>query len=220
MDIFGAGKVLMQSWLQSTKGGKLSPQMFTTQNPADASVEKGYVGDSVGDYQAVIDGATVASPTVGSESFSASNPTTKLRPITNLQEVFSADSVELKNIYISVYDNTSNDTVDSSLSTSNTQSYVASRFKNSAMYDYQANLLRPRILVDGQNILSSLDTSFFGGKGDLDIGLPIGMNFENIDFLLGKVSSIEVQAQAAQKVGTNWLRYFVQVVLDLRLHNR
>jgi len=91
--------------------------------------------------------------------------------------------------------------------------WVQSPFRNSLASGWQPNWFRPRLRVNGRDVLfGDAARSAFGSKanvGDESIGfsLPFSIKW---DIWLGRVTELEVFAQVVQKIDNKYVRYPVR----------
>lgn len=145
---------------------------------------------------------------------------TRLRPLANLNDIYSSQRVFLEKVEFFCYDTTLQGSTYQDADTLNAiygsktgnDVYAQSLYKNGMPNNWQPNFFRPIFKVDDKNIFHFLQNTNFGGnKGDLSIGLPLPYCFD-LNKELGKVQEIEVFAQIAQYVAESdkFQRYAVQ----------
>lgn len=191
------------------------------------------IANAIDGYVTGLEQCGQATTSVGSNFPAASPYSTRLRLLTDISRL-KGKKCTLLSVEFCAFDTTNNrgaagpyqdaatlaaitDTVDPAAgSYSLNDAYMQSRFKNSLVGGWQPNWFRPQFFVNGQNVLfgemGSTNFANGGHLGDKSIGLPLPCCFDGEFQLLEEIDTIEVFAQAAQKVGANYQRYAVQCI--------
>lgn len=210
-----------------------------TEYPLTASGITTGVTDAVNGYEVELDKCGQANANPGTQFASVAPYGTLLRPLTDLSRLtdvnnkkvvlvqlqwFAIDSTRLKDDAGSYQNNAVLTDLFNSLDASNpNNAYMQSRFKNALIGGWLPNWFRPMVRVNGREVIyESLARSGFATlpnhAGDLSMGLPLPHCIEG-EFNLGQVTSIELWAQAAQRVGTLLQRYPIVAVGTFLIDN-
>ncbi len=180
-----------------------------------------YITNATDGYLTRFEALGQASAAPGSMSLTADPYSTRLRPVTDLQRLYDAASVWLLSMRFEAFDVLAQDSAIqdaatlAALATSagTDDAYVQSPYRNSLACGWQPNWFRPRLRVNGRDVLfPDASRSAFGAKsnsGDLSIGLSVPFSIK-WDVWLGKVTELEVFAQVVQKVASKYVRYPVR----------
>lgn len=211
-----------------------------TEYPLTASGATSGVTNAVNGYEIELDKCGQANAAPGTQSPSAAPYGTLLRPITDLSRLvdvnnervvlvqlqwLAIDSTRLKDDAGSYQNNTVLTDLFNSLDAANpNNAFMQSRFKNSLVGGWWPNWFRPVVRVNGREILyEALSRSGFpdtpNHAGDLSMGLPLPHCIEG-EFNLGRVSTIELWAQAGQLVGGLIQRYPIMAVGTFLRYNQ
>lgn len=204
---------------------------------ATAAQTNAHIADAVTGYLAELLTLGQANAAIGSPGLVGPPYSTRLRPLCTLDFIRRADRVYLKKLQFQIYDTTfwdganagagQDDAVVSEIETSTstaTDSYAASKFRNAHPPPWVPNFFRPAFIVNGKNVLGSVGVTAFGNgqnAGDLSNGLPLYccFDFSSILMDLDRVRELEVYAQAAQFVTgeAKWQRYPVECIAEFIL---
>lgn len=139
----------------------------------------------------------------------------RMRPLSNLDLIMNQSSVFMEKIEFFAFDTTiiggagQDDTITNALYTSKTTNdvYAQSGFRNAMQaINFQPNFFRPKIWINGTNLLRGMDTFGSNAIADRAIGLPLPYCYER-NFEIGHLKSIHLQAKYAQKVENKYLNY-------------
>lgn len=206
------------------------PVLFISSTQATAVQTDGHIPNAANGYLAELEAVGQAAATVGTERLQASPYSTRLRPLTDLQGVYTRNESLLVNINFWAYDTTLEGSAVQDAATlasiyasrSANDAYAQSPFINSLIGSWQPNFFRPAFRINGRNVLMGLHASAFGGNanlGDLSIGIPIPCCFQPRLSFGGGINSIDVAAQAAQRVGGLFQRYAVLCLAEFLISN-
>lgn len=206
------------------------PVLFMSSTQATAVQTDTFIANSASGYATELEATGQAAATVGTERLQATPYSTRLRPLTDLQGVYTKNESLLLNLNFWVYDTTLEGSVVQDAATlasiyasrSANDAFAQSPFINSMVGGWQPNFFRPAFRVNGRNVLMGLHASAFGtnaNAGDLSIGVPMPCCFQPRLSFGGGISSIDVAAQAAQKVGAMFQRYAVLCLAEFLISN-
>lgn len=191
--------------------------------------------DSIADLMTELQQLGQANAAPGSAILQAAPYPTRLRPVTDLSQLIGRDAILTRIEYYAIdttlWDGATQGTgqnatvvaaIEDSLADA-TDAYVASRFRNGVIGSWQPNWFRPEIRINGQPVLfGNLSRTNFGNHAnaaDAGWGLPLPYCDDNLYISLGNVTSIDLQAQAAQEVGGLLQRYPIICTMDLYTYN-
>ncbi|MBU3742575.1 MAG: hypothetical protein FGM24_09875 [Candidatus Kapabacteria bacterium] len=192
---------------------------LSTTDTSDYGFSYSHVANQVDGYVTEMEKCGQSASQMGTRAVATSPYSTRLRPLSDLAEVFNAESgVLLESVEFVGYDATlggsahqnaaNNTTIDSSQS-STLDAYMASHFRGGIMGNHQPNYCRPTILVNGiavfdlgDSSVQELTTGRRGHLGDLSIGIPLPFG---VDYYreFEHVTSIEVYGGLAQWISTS-----------------
>jgi hypothetical protein len=154
----------------------------------------------------------------GTPTLQASPYPTLLRPVTDLNPIYSAQRVFLESLEYYAYDPTltgaagQEAAVISAIyaSKATDDAYLQSFYRNGLIANFQPNFFRPIFSIDDQNVFTGIQSSNFGNKnnkGDLSIGLPLNKCFEFYrDY--SKVKRIRAYGGCSQIVDVSGTKYY------------
>lgn len=154
-----------------------------------------------------------------------------LQPHCSIDELYAADEVMIKSLYITVIDTTvsGGTNQDSTTFTANTNSLTTDRaynqnsFRNTELPFFMPNGLRPVIKVNGSTVfganLKSTSVTSNGLTHNVRrmVGIPNPYVSDNLNLYLGKIENaggIEIDAWSGQKISTNIQRYAVYCFIE------
>jgi len=152
---------------------------------------------------------------------------TRLRPVTNLSEIFKSQKVMLASVQFYAYDPTDENAAPPQdaatlaaiyASRTSNEMFAQQYILNGFIQNWQPNFCRPSLKVNQKEIFKGFNSSNFGrnvNKGDLSIGIPLGYCFE-LYRKLGKVHDVEMFGQLAQYITgpKKFQRYVLMSIIE------
>ena len=193
----------------------------------DAHITDAYTG-----YITELQNLGQAATAPGSRDMVASPYPTRMRCLTDMEEIKKAKQVLVEKIEFSPIDSmldagTGQDTATvAAIRNSRTGNsiYGQSMFRNGIPNNWQPNWFRPEVWVNGINILGNIKINYFKStnKGDLSFGFRCPKCFDKW-MLFGEIKKFEIFAQLVQYIpdssGNKFQRYPLMAEVTFRLRD-
>lgn len=192
---------------------------MSTTDTTDYGFSYGHVSNAPEGYLTEMEKCGQSAAQMGTRSVVASPYSTRLRPLSDLSDVFAADGgVLLESIEFVGYDatlggsahqNAANNTAIDASQSSTLDAYMASHFRGGILGNHQPNYCRPTVLVNGiavfdlgDSAVQDVATGRRGHLGDLSIGIPLPFG---VDYYreFDHVAAIEVYGGIGQWITTS-----------------